>query len=119
MFKNIITKFRLNLIKWLSRGEDLNTVSSKTKEKEKPEERVVVQNTQPIARQPGLKCPECSTLIPMSIDLLLSESSFHCPGCALQISIDKEQSKACLNALQKLDTNLKNAKAVQQQHQHT
>lgn len=59
-----------------------------------------------ISRQPGLNCPECTTRIPISIQILLNSGSVTCPGCSLSLEIDRQQSEGALHALQKLQNGL-------------
>jgi hypothetical protein len=66
----------------------------------------------PMAAQPGLNCPECSTKIAITIPMLLSGQPFYCMGCFLEISVNQTESAAALNALQKLQGEFQKAEAI-------
>lgn len=66
----------------------------------------------PIAAQPGLVCPECSTKIAITIPMLLSGQPFYCTGCFLEISVNQTESAAALSALQKLQGEFQKAEAI-------
>jgi hypothetical protein len=66
----------------------------------------------PIAAQPGLNCPECSTKIAITIPMLLSVQPFYCTACFLEISVNQTESAAALNALQKLQGEFQKAEAI-------
>ena len=46
---------------------------------------------QQLQRMPGIQCPICSQLIPVSIHQLLFARSLHCPVCGLSLFIDKKK----------------------------
>jgi rubredoxin len=50
----------------------------------------------------GFKCPVCEAFIPVSIKQLLLDERFLCPGCSLEIRLNRGDSHKALNALQKL-----------------
>ena len=52
---------------------------------------------------PGLGCPICGQLIPVSIKQLLFDKSLKCPCCGLVLSIDKNKSDKALKILAKVD----------------
>lgn len=52
---------------------------------------------------PGIQCPICSQLIPVSIRQLLFTRSLHCPVCGLSLFIDKKKSDKALKILAKVD----------------
>ncbi|MCT7953207.1 phage terminase large subunit family protein [Ancylothrix sp. C2] len=58
------------------------------------------QNRQP---SPGMPCPECGFFIEMSIESLLYKPAFTCPGCLLEISLDRPSSQQALELLQKVN----------------
>ncbi len=66
----------------------------------------------PIAAQPGLICPECSTKIAITIPMLLSGQPFYCTGCFLEISVNQTESAAALSALNKLQGEFQKAEAI-------
>lgn len=49
----------------------------------------------------GFQCPECNSLIPTTIPLLL-QGYIHCISCGLKLTVDTEASRASLEALRKL-----------------
>ncbi len=57
-----------------------------------------------ISREPGLRCPECNTLIPVSIAELLHVGAVVCPNCTLMLEVDRERSHGALDALQRLQS---------------
>ena len=63
----------------------------------------------------GLPCPECKTIIPISLDSLLAERNFRCPNsdCRLVVSLDRSQSRDALDAAMKLKAGLDAAKRKQ------
>ena len=69
----------------------------------------------PIAAQPGLVCPECSTKIAITIPMLLSGQPFYCTACFLQISVNQTESAAALSALHKLQGEFQKAEAIVKQ----
>jgi transcription initiation factor IIE alpha subunit len=60
--------------------------------------------------QPGLICPNCNFKITVSIEQLLYQEKVVCPNCNLVLTIDKNKSKKALNALEKLNSELKKNK---------
>ena len=63
---------------------------------------------------PGLSCPECGHHIPTTIEMLLNNSAVFCSNCGLELSIDREESKAGLDQLRKLSAELKKADKAKQ-----
>jgi ssDNA-binding Zn-finger/Zn-ribbon topoisomerase 1 len=59
-------------------------------------------------RSPGIPCPQCNFFIEMSIQNLLYQASFQCPGCLLTLSMDRNQSKPALEVLQKVHREIEN-----------
>jgi transcription elongation factor Elf1 len=59
---------------------------------------------------PGLICPQCSSRIQVTIELLLNNTSICCRSCGLLLDIDQQKSQAALTALQKAYQNIKNIK---------
>ncbi|AFL83176.1 hypothetical protein Belba_0518 [Belliella baltica DSM 15883] len=68
-----------------------------------------------ISKNPGLKCPECSTRIPISIQTLLTSNGVTCPNCDLELEIDKEKSEGALHALEKLQSGIQKASSIRNQ----
>lgn len=68
-----------------------------------------------IARKPGLKCPECGTLISVSIEQIISAGSVFCTNCFLELKIDAGKSAASINALKKLKQGLSEAEKIKNQ----
>lgn len=62
-----------------------------------------------ISRTPGLKCPECSTKMVVSIQNLVNLDPLICPGCGLELTIDVENSQSALDSLRKLQSGLQEA----------
>lgn len=58
---------------------------------------------QQLQHMPGIQCPICSQLIPVSIHQLLFARSLHCPVCGLSLFIDKKKSDKALKILAKVD----------------
>lgn len=67
--------------------------------------------TSPQRQVAGLNCPQCHTFIPTSITELLSSMALVCPCCQLRLSIDPQNSKTALDALDKIQ-------AAQRQLEH-
>ena len=65
------------------------------------------QNNVPMG--PGLKCPECSFHITVSLQMLLNNGVVYCNNCGLKLSIDQESSKEGLDQLKKLNSALQKA----------
>ena len=54
-------------------------------------------------RVPGIQCPICGNLIPVSVHQLLFARSLQCPICGLNLFIDKKKSDKALQFLDKMD----------------
>ena len=52
---------------------------------------------------PGIPCPVCGNLIPISIHQLLFDRALFCPICGLKLNIDKKKSEKALKILAKVD----------------
>ena len=52
---------------------------------------------------PGLGCPNCGQMIPVSMQQILHDKALRCPCCGLLLSIDKNKSDKALMILQKVD----------------
>lgn len=65
----------------------------------------------------GLACPNCSTLIPMTIESLLTGTAFVCPNaaCRTVLNLDRARSRQSLDALDRLQSGLARARAQQGQ----
>lgn len=48
----------------------------------------------------GLPCPECATVIPVRMEELLFSMRFCCPSCGLALSLDRQESRPALDALE-------------------
>ena len=59
-------------------------------------------------RSPGIPCPRCGFFIEMSVQSLLFQPSFQCPGCLLTLSMDRAQSRPALEILQKVNKEIEN-----------
>ena len=82
-----------------------------------PAANVPLREVTPIATQPGLVCPECSTRIAITIPMLLSGQPFYCTGCFLEISVNQTESAAALSALNKLQGEFQKAEAIVKSNQ--
>lgn len=67
-----------------------------------------------ISRQPGVKCPECSTRLVVSIQNLVNLEPIQCPNCGLELTIDVEKSQSALESLKKLQSGLDEASRVKE-----
>ena len=65
-----------------------------------------------ISRKPGLKCPECGTLISVSIEQIISAGSIYCTNCFLELKIDAGKSAASIDALKKLKDGFAEAERI-------
>ena len=52
---------------------------------------------------PGLACPNCKNLIPITIHQLLEVKSIFCPICGLRLSLDKKSSDKAKDVLRKIE----------------
>ena len=53
-------------------------------------------------KTPGLKCPNCHEIVPVTMTQLLAAGAFTCPNCNLQFDIDPTKSDKAKEALQKI-----------------
>lgn len=68
-------------------------------------------NTELIARQPGIPCPDCSTVIPVTIEALLGPSgTFTCLVCGRTLTLMRAESSTGLSELQKVHEAQKSVK---------
>ena len=51
---------------------------------------------------PSIPCPECGTLVVLTLEDLLRGESFTCPGCGLVPSRDKAATAQALGAAKKM-----------------
>lgn len=60
-------------------------------------------NTLPTDRKTGIPCPDCGTLIPVTIfDLLCSSGNFVCSCCGRKLTLMRQESAQALGELQKV-----------------
>jgi len=52
---------------------------------------------------PGLGCPNCGQMIPVSMQQIIHDKALRCPCCGLVLSIDKNKSDKALKILSKVD----------------
>ena len=52
---------------------------------------------------PGIPCPSCNNLIPISIQQLLFYKSLFCPFCGLHMTVDKDRAEKALIAIERKD----------------
>jgi hypothetical protein len=67
-------------------------------------------------KPPGLDCPQCSFRMMISVPMLLAGDPAICPACGLQLAVDREQSRGCLNELQKVYDAVQRVEAVKTRH---
>jgi transcription elongation factor Elf1 len=67
-------------------------------------------NSQHQQQPSGFKCPVCGGFIPVSIQQLLTNETFFCPVCGLEIRLNRNDSQNALNALQKVHNAEENVK---------
>jgi DNA-directed RNA polymerase subunit RPC12/RpoP len=65
-----------------------------------------------ISKLPGLDCPSCGFRMIISVPMLLSGEPVICPSCRLKLTVEREQSKACLTELEKVYEAVKNVETV-------
>ena len=53
--------------------------------------------------KPGLPCPICGQLIPISINQLLFDRALFCTSCGLRLSIDKQKTEKAQEILAKVE----------------
>ena len=63
----------------------------------------------------GLPCPECGYVIPMTMELLLTQETFYCTSCGLELTLNRQQSQETLDALARLDEQLAEAERLKRQ----
>ena len=56
----------------------------------------------PVQKPQGLDCPRCNFRITISVPMLLSGEPIACLSCGLKLTVERDQSQACLNELQKV-----------------
>lgn len=52
---------------------------------------------------PGIRCPNCSNMIPISIQQILYSKCLFCPTCGLKLNIDKRKAEYAQKILAKVD----------------
>ena len=52
---------------------------------------------------PGLTCPNCKNLIPITMHQLLEAKSIFCPICGLRLSMDKKPLDKAKDILRKIE----------------
>ncbi len=62
-----------------------------------------METNQQNQREPGMPCPRCGGFIRTTAAELLVSAYLRCPHCLLQLTIDRNQSKKALQALQKVE----------------
>ncbi|MCK5002572.1 MAG: hypothetical protein KAS57_06085 [Gammaproteobacteria bacterium] len=91
-------KVKKKIIDWLSDDEQQELVP----EGETPGAPVV-------SHDPGLNCPQCSYKIKINMEVLMSGSPIVCPACGLELGVDQEKSKGCINELRKVSDAIQKA----------
>ncbi len=61
----------------------------------------------------GMKCPVCEGFIPISIQQLLFDGGISCPHCGLLMTINRQQSKAAMDALKKVNDAMRKVKETE------
>jgi hypothetical protein len=110
--RKLFNDFRRWLAKLLMPDEPNLSASITLPENLPPEPAPILEASTPIAAQPGLNCPQCSTKIAITIPMLLSGQPFYCTACFLEISVNQTESAPALNALQKLQGEFQKAEAI-------
>lgn len=59
-------------------------------------------NTLPTDRQTGIPCPDCGTLIPVTIADLFGTGIFVCSCCGRMLTLMRRESAQALSELQKV-----------------
>ena len=113
--KQLIYDFRRWLAHLLLPTEQATTLLTATNVAEPAPPPVPSITHTPIAAQPGLICPQCTTKIAITIPMLLSGQPFYCTACFLEISVNQTESAAALNALQTLQGEFRKAEAIVKQ----
>lgn len=54
-------------------------------------------------RVTGIPCPNCSNMIPTSIQQILYSNCLFCPTCGLKLNIDKRKAEYAQKILAKVD----------------
>ena len=61
-----------------------------------------------VLNKPGLICPRCAFHVEFTIEGLLYQDKFRCPGCSLDLNLKREDSRESLEALQELHVAVEN-----------
>lgn len=51
---------------------------------------------------PGMLCPQCGELIPVTKEQIVYNNAIVCPHCNLYLKIDRQKSSKAIDALKKL-----------------
>ena len=54
-------------------------------------------------KAPGICCPQCNNVIPITIQQLAFSSVLFCPTCGLKLNIDKKKHEKTLKILENVD----------------
>jgi DNA-directed RNA polymerase subunit RPC12/RpoP len=65
-----------------------------------------------VNQAPGLACPQCGFRIQVAINDLLNNRSIRCSSCGLELDVDREKSRAALNALENLSKGIKEVERI-------
>lgn len=90
-------KFKNKLIEWLS--------------EKKPESAI---EPEPQMYDPGLDCPQCNYRIKISMEMLLGGDAIICPRCNLNLHVNQQESKSCLNEVKKVHEAIQAAEAAKE-----
>jgi DNA-directed RNA polymerase subunit RPC12/RpoP len=69
-----------------------------------------------VQKPPGLDCPRCTFRIMISVPMLLSGEPVTCPSCGLRLTVDRQQSQACLDELKKVYDAVQKVEEVKGHH---
>jgi len=61
------------------------------------------KNKKQMDHSPGINCPVCNNLIPVSVEQIIKNNYVCCPICGLNINISKKKSDKALEMLKKIN----------------
>lgn len=97
------SKVKKKLIDWLSDGENQEPV---------PKEKNL--GAPVVSHDPGLNCPQCTYKIKITMETLMLGMPIVCPACGLELGVDQEKSKGCINELRKVSDAIQKAEKTKE-----